>query len=165
MDIMMAKRIPAISSVSAHGTEGSGVKRRAKRLRSVEEKRRIVEETFAKGVSVSTVARRHDVNANLVFTWRREYEAGKLERGTAVQGFIPVGVVDEGSVLRPALPPPPVPELRTRRQGKIKTAPATAVASIWRVEVELQNGVKVRIGAGVDGRDMRRVLLLARGLS
>jgi transposase-like protein len=44
----------------------SQVKKRQKR--SVEEKRRIVEETLAAGASVACVAGRHDVNANQVFT-------------------------------------------------------------------------------------------------
>src|SRR5487761_844490 len=35
-------------------------------------KRRIVAETLAPGASVSVVARRHDVNANQLFKWRRE---------------------------------------------------------------------------------------------
>jgi len=35
-------------------------------------KRRIVAETLEPGSSVSIVARRHDVNTNQVFTWRRE---------------------------------------------------------------------------------------------
>ena len=35
------------------------------------EKSRIVAESHEPGVSVSVVARRNDVNANLVFTWRR----------------------------------------------------------------------------------------------
>ena len=38
--------------------------------RSVEEKRRIVEETLEAGASVARVARRHAVNANQVFYWR-----------------------------------------------------------------------------------------------
>ena len=41
---------------------GSGVRRYYRR----EQKRRIVEETFAPGASVSVVARKHDVNANIV---------------------------------------------------------------------------------------------------
>ena len=35
-------------------------------------KRRIVAETLEPSASVSIVARRHDVNANQVFRWRRE---------------------------------------------------------------------------------------------
>jgi len=35
-------------------------------------KRQIVAETQEPGASVSVVARRHDVNANQLFKWRRE---------------------------------------------------------------------------------------------
>jgi transposase len=38
-----------------------------RRRRSIEEKRRIVEETMRPGASVAWVARQHDVNANQVF--------------------------------------------------------------------------------------------------
>ena len=41
-------------------------------------KRRIVEETLAAGASVAVVARRHGVNANQVFTWRRRHRRGLL---------------------------------------------------------------------------------------
>ena len=41
-------------------------------------KRRIVEETLAAGASVAVVARRHGVNANQVFTWRRHHRRGLL---------------------------------------------------------------------------------------
>lgn len=39
---------------------------------SEEEERRSVGRTLTPGVSVSQVARRYDVNTNLVFTWRRD---------------------------------------------------------------------------------------------
>jgi transposase len=42
-------------------------KREVRRRRSVEEKRRIVEETLEAGASVGRAARRHAVNANRVF--------------------------------------------------------------------------------------------------
>lgn len=41
-------------------------------------KRRVVEETLTGRESVSVVARRHDLNANLVFNWRRRYAHGAL---------------------------------------------------------------------------------------
>src|SRR4051794_40962664 len=47
----------------------------------LELKRRVVEETFAPGASVSVVARRHDLNANLVFEWRKQYRQGRLWNG------------------------------------------------------------------------------------
>jgi transposase len=53
-------------------------KRIARRRRSIEEKRRIVEETLEAGASVARVARRHAVNANQVFYWRKKYREGRL---------------------------------------------------------------------------------------
>jgi transposase len=53
-------------------------KREARQRRSVEEKRRIVEETLESGASVARVARRHAVNANQVFYWRKKYREGRL---------------------------------------------------------------------------------------
>jgi transposase len=45
---------------------------------SAEEKARIVQETYAPGMSVSLVARQHGVAPNQVFTWRRLYAEGAL---------------------------------------------------------------------------------------
>ena len=42
--------------------------RRKRRSWSVEDKRRIVEESLADGASIAEVARRHDLNANQLFT-------------------------------------------------------------------------------------------------
>ncbi len=47
----------------------TGPERRRRRL--VEEKVAIVQETLEPGASVSVVARRHGVNANQVFAWRK----------------------------------------------------------------------------------------------
>ena len=62
-----------------------------RQLRTVEEKRRIVEETLAEGASVARVARAHGVNANQVFSWRRLYHAGRLGGSGAVK-LLPVSV-------------------------------------------------------------------------
>jgi transposase len=53
-------------------------------------KRQIVAETRPPGASVSVVARRHDVNANQLFRWRRQYEAGA--RGKDEAHLVPVTV-------------------------------------------------------------------------
>ncbi len=44
-----------------------------RRRRTPQEKIAIVQETLAPGASVSGVARRHGVNANQVFGWRKQY--------------------------------------------------------------------------------------------
>ena len=65
-----------------------------KRRRSVEERRKIVEETLHPGASVSRVARRHDVNANQVFYWRKLYREGQLGGDRTTQ-LLPVRVRDD----------------------------------------------------------------------
>lgn len=70
-----------------------------RQLRTVEEKRRIVEETLAEGASVARVARAHGVNANQVFGWRRLYRAGRLGGGGAVK-LLAVSVSEDS--------PPPI---------------------------------------------------------
>jgi len=45
---------------------------------SAEEKTRIVQETYAPGMSVSLVARRHGIAPNQLFSWRRLYADGAL---------------------------------------------------------------------------------------
>lgn len=60
-------------------------KKRRRRNWSDEEKRMICAQTKMPGVSVSQVARRYDVNANLVFIWLRDerYQAEPEDVGVA----------------------------------------------------------------------------------
>ena len=51
-----------------------------RRTRSLDERKRIVEEALAPGVSVAAVARRHGLNANLVFKWIRRSREGWRDR-------------------------------------------------------------------------------------
>ena len=51
--------------------------------RSIEEKRRIVEETLASERSVTEIARAHGLRANQIFKWRRLYQEGMLHVATA----------------------------------------------------------------------------------
>ena len=63
---------------------GSQVKRESERRRwPVEEKCRIVEQTLKPGASVARVALAHGVNANQVFSWRRQYRQGLLGKRNA----------------------------------------------------------------------------------
>jgi transposase len=64
-----------------------------------DEKVRIVAQTRVPGVSVSQVARRYDVNANLVFTWRRDprFNPPPVEDPAAL--FLPVEVVAAPAVI------------------------------------------------------------------
>jgi transposase len=73
-------------------------KRRVRRLWADEEKIRIIAQTRVPGVSVSQVARRYDVNANLIFKWLRDprFNPPPVEDRTA--SFLPVEVVGEPPV-------------------------------------------------------------------
>jgi transposase len=96
-----------------------------RRYRSLEEKRRIVEEALAEGASVARIARVHGVNANLVFNWRKLYRAGQLGNGTEAK-LLPVRVGAESSpLLREPLPPSSsgtihiqLPHAQVRVEGK-----------------------------------------------
>ena len=68
-----------------------------KRRRTVRERREIVEETLLPGASVSRVARRHDVNANQVFYWRKLYREGQFGNSADTQ-LVPVKVANDRSV-------------------------------------------------------------------
>jgi transposase len=67
-----------------------------RQYRGLAEKLRIVEETLAEGASVARVARAHGVNANLVFNWRRLYQAGRLGRRDEAK-LLPVRVTPDSS--------------------------------------------------------------------
>ena len=82
-----------MAEIELSGTVALGSRRRR---RSVEERRRIVEETLERGASVARVARKYGVNANQVFGWRKLYESGRL--GTSVEPalkLLPVSVAEE----------------------------------------------------------------------
>ncbi len=114
------------------------MKRRKRRLWDDDEKRRIVAQTRVPGVSVSQVARRYDVNANLVFKWLRDprFTATAVEDPAA--SFLPVEVV--------AAPAPPVIE------PKVSEA---------KIEISLPNGHHIRVSGAYDPDALCR---LVRGL-
>ncbi len=65
--------------------------RNGRRYRTKAERRQIVEETLKPGVSVSQVARAHDVNANIIFCWRRQYREGWFDDVKAeTKALVPV---------------------------------------------------------------------------
>jgi len=62
--------------------------------RTIKEKRDVVEETLVAGASVARVARRHGVNANQVFYWRKLFREGRLGISMNPQ-LLPVKVAAE----------------------------------------------------------------------
>ena len=77
--------------VDTLGLGAQGAAKAKKRRRTIKERRDIVEETLVPGASVARVARRHDVNANQVFYWRKLFREGRL--GISMNpGLLPVKV-------------------------------------------------------------------------
>ena len=93
--------------------------RRSRRSWSDEEKQRIVAEAVLPGASVADIARRHGMNANLVFNWRKLARAALSVaelNALAVSSqanaslaaaehceFIPIGVIGRSEDEEPAL--------------------------------------------------------------
>lgn len=74
----MSEEAGEVSTYDLVGTKGEVTTARRKRWPEAV-KRQMVAETRLPGASVSVVARRHDVNANQLFKWRRQYEAGAAD--------------------------------------------------------------------------------------
>ncbi|WP_407655534.1 transposase [Burkholderia alba] len=74
-------------------------------------KQQMIREALEPGTSVSIVARRHDIHANVVFGWLKQYRDGKLDLPTVAAGptaaanieLLPVDVIDSTLALRSLL--------------------------------------------------------------
>lgn len=113
-----------------------------KRSWSVEEKRMIVSQSLMPGVSVSQVARRYNVNANLVFKWLRD---PRFNTVTAAPDFFPVAVAKEpGLILQE---PTAVAE---------REAPPSHAAG--RIVICVAGGHRLEISGAFDGHAVAQLL-------
>jgi transposase len=127
-------------------TDSLGRRTGPRRQHTLEEKRRIVEETHVKGASVSGVARRHEVNANQVFAWRQLYRQGLLDSKAAPEKpeMLPVRVSTPTVLpIKPAVQV--VKGDRPERASKV-------------IEIRLANGHSVVLRGRVDAKTLSRVL-------
>ncbi|SRR5260370_33196517 len=106
------------------------LKQITRRRRSVEEKQRIVEETLEAGASVARVARRHAVNANQVFYWRKKYREGRLGKNQSSK-LLPVTLSD-------------ISWSKSRRTGC-----AASLFAVGSMEIKLAKGT-LRVAGNVD---------------
>lgn len=113
-------------------------KQATRRRRSVDEKRRIVEETLVAGTSVARVARRHAVNANQVFYWRKKYREGRLGKSRS-GNLLPVRVSD----------------IPLRKSGPTRCVAAGCTSGA--MEIKLAKG-QLRVTGSVDAEALRTVL-------
>ena len=97
-------------------------------------KRRMVAETQAPGASVSVVARRHDVNSNQLFRWRRQLLPKAAVESVAM---VPVEIASDGGR-----------SSRPDREGVI--------------EITFSCGARVRLRGEVSSETLRQVIELLR---
>jgi transposase len=133
-------------------TDALGRRSGPRRQYTLDEKRQIVQETHVRGASVAVVARRHDLNPNQVFAWRRLYRQGLL-KADAAQGtaeLLPVKVST----------PTVMPSERAARAPK---EPAVVAAAVPSIEIKLANGHSLIVRGDVEAKHLTRVLdVLAR---
>ena len=113
---------------------------------------------------MSVVARRYDLNANLLFKWKREAEAGQLGGAlatAAVADLVPIGVVGRGPDGAPMLlasMPGDGNGLRPSEPCRSAELAAAAALTGGVIEIDLPCGTRVRVDAAVDARALGRVL-------
>ena len=117
-----------------------------RRQYSLDEKRQIVQETHVRGASVSVVARRHDLNPNQVFAWRRLYRQGLLKEDAAQASaqLLPVKVST----------PTVLPSERAARVPKERSA----FSGVPSIEIRLANGHTLIVRGDVEVKQIARVI-------
>jgi len=125
------------------GIGKTGRRKVQRRVYTLEEKRRVVVEACAPGVSVAEVGRRHGINANLLFNWCRQHQQGVLEAHTRQVKLLPVQVT--GSV-------PPVSEPRELAR----------IRDDGRIEIAIGADIRVSIIGAVAAERVAHVLALLR---
>lgn len=93
-------------------------------------KRQLAALACAPNVSVAKLARKHGINANMLFKWRRQYRAGRF------------GISTEGAVV--AVPAKLLPVVTSTGKPRVATTPSELVIEIVLAEA------KVRVRGGVD---------------
>jgi transposase len=128
-------------------TDTLGRRTGPRRQHSTEEKRRVVEETHVRGASVATVARRHGLNANQVFSWRQLYRQGLLDLKTA----LPAGAMLPVEVGTPTVMP-------TERAVRASHKADRRERGSKLIEIKLANGHSILIHGRVHARSLARVI-------
>lgn len=138
------------STQESISTDSLGRRTGPRRQYTIEEKLQIVKETHAKGASVATVARRHDVNPNQVFAWRQMYRRGLLDPQA------------------PATNPPMLP-VKVSTPTVLPTERAVVEAPAERrrskplcdaIEIQLANGHGIVVHGRIDMKVLARVIAL-----
>lgn len=122
------------SAERTKGAEKSEATIRRRKRRSLEEKLLIVRETLQSPESVAVIARRHGVNANQVFAWRRRHKRDQLEGRSGARRqqpvILPVHIAQ-------------APPIHPHCGGAVETGQPPRGGP--RIEIELAEGPRVKI--------------------
>jgi transposase len=168
----------ALGSRLVDGTLSGADSKRSRRSWSPEEKRRILGEAACPGASVAAVARRHGLNANLVFAWRRALQPATAVSAEAARGplpacpkappsavdapeFVPIGVFTRADDGGPGLRVPAAPAAAAM-PGPLRTTRPVMDERLGVIEIDLADGTRLRVDAFVNERALRRVLAALR---
>jgi transposase len=105
---------------------------------SLDEKLRIVEESFQGHRQVSATARRHDISPSLLYSWRKAFREDRC-RHDEVIGFAPAMIVPEE-----------------------EASPGEAAGG-GRMEIVTTTGRRIIVGADVDAGALARILAVLEG--
>jgi transposase len=121
--------------MSDAGRQSADDGERRRRTWSADQKQRIIAESFAPGASAAEVARRYGLNANMLFTWRRQ-ERRAVDGGAGEPvNIVPVKVVEATPI-----------------------AIAAAPSSMGRIEIVLVGGERIIVGSDVDTTALARII-------
>jgi transposase len=125
-----------------------GNRKRAYRRHDVNLKRRLASLCCEPGVSVAAIAREHDINANMLFMWRKQYV---INKPTDAVTLLPVQVKAEVGQL-------------DESQTVARFSPHTIKRDVSGPLIEIEtSGVFVRLRGPVDEASLRSVLRAVRG--
>jgi len=122
---------------------------------TAEQKAALLSEVEAEGGRVATVARRHGLSESLLYNWRSAWQAGSSARAPDAMQFVPLGVF-EGPGEKPALLSAP------DHRPDVREPPA---ARVDHIEIELPNGVRVRVAGSVNEKALSRVFRVLKGVA
>jgi transposase len=117
----------------------------ARRRWSEEEKQAIIGEALQPGVNVSAVARRHGIKPSLLFRWRKKL--AKKDARPAAPAFLPISVTAAAK----------------SGDAGCDRGSNEAPGADNRIEIELANGRRVRVGPGVDLGTLNRIIEIVDG--
>ena len=137
-----------ISKVSRLDVISTGARRRW----TLEEKQRIVAESYSAPRLASVTARRNGLSASQLFTWRRLARAGRLVEGEEATTFATAIISPE--TLSTGLNP--CSELLAAPERSPSST--VAIASAGRIEIVLPCGRRVIVDNGIDAETLARVL-------